>query len=132
MSAREAEDERHDKAKALVMELLDKQDACASVQVLKEFHAVATKKVARPLSSREAANIIRDLCVSCRITDETVPQLQRALDLVAKHRLSIWDALIVAAAEAAGCARLYTENLTDGAAIGAVRIINPVAPAAAL
>jgi hypothetical protein len=43
-----------------------------------------------------------------------------------EHRISIWDASIVAAAEAAGCARLYTEDLKNGATMGAVVIVNPL------
>jgi predicted nucleic acid-binding protein len=123
----QTEDDRHAKAKALVMDLLAEHNACASVQVLKEFHAVATKKAAAPLSRRDAAGIIRDLCISCHITDETVQQLRRALDLIARYGISIWDASIVAAAEAAGCVRLYSEDLADGTALGTVRIINPLA-----
>jgi predicted nucleic acid-binding protein len=121
----ETGDERHEKASALVADLLDHQDACASVQVLKEFHAVATKKVPKPLSRREAAALIRDLCSSCLIADQTVPQLQRALTLMNEHPISIWDATIVAAAEATGCSHLYTEDLAAGATIGTVLIINP-------
>jgi predicted nucleic acid-binding protein len=122
----ETEDERHEIARTLVADLLDQQNACASVQVLKEFHAVATKKVAKPLSRREAAIVIRDLCSSCTIADETVAQLQRALDLVTEYRISIWDASIVAAAEATGCAQLYTEDLTHGAKIGTMLVTNPL------
>jgi len=35
------------------------------------------------------------------------------------------DALIVRAAEAAGCRRLLTEHLADGAVYGSVRVENP-------
>ena len=122
----QTEDERHEKSSALVADLLDQQNACASVQVLKEFHAVATKKVPKPLSRCEAAALIRDLCSSCLILDETVPQLQRALNLMNEHRISIWDASIVAAAEAIGCKQLYTEDLRNGATIGAVLVVNPL------
>jgi predicted nucleic acid-binding protein len=122
----DTEDVRHEKASALVADLLDQQNACASVQVLKEFHAVATTKVPKPLSLREAAAVIRDLCSSCLIADETVPQLQCALTLMNEHPISIWDASIVAAAEAIGCSRLYTEDLAAGVTIGTVLISNPL------
>jgi hypothetical protein len=45
-------------------------------------------------------------------------------------RLSYWDALIVAAASSAGCTRLLTEDLADGAAFGGVRVVNPFASGA--
>jgi hypothetical protein len=42
-------------------------------------------------------------------------------------QLSYWDALIVAAAAAAGCTRLLTEDLADGADYAGVRVENPFA-----
>ena len=39
--------------------------------------------------------------------------------------ISPWDALIVRAAEAAGCRRLVTEDLAHGAVYGSVRVENP-------
>ncbi len=122
----DTEDDRHERASVLVADLLDQQNACASVQVLKEFHAVATKKVPNPLSLGEAATLIRDLCAGCHISDETVPQLRRTLDLMKEYPISIWDASIVAAAEASGCSRLYTEDLAAGATVGTVLIVNPL------
>jgi len=119
-------DERHEKALTLVEDLLDRHCACLSVQVLREFHAVATRKVRTPLSRRDAALVIRDLCSACFVAEESVPQLQRSLDLMDRHLLSIRDASVVAAAEAIGCRQLYTEDLTDGATIGTVRIANPL------
>ena len=119
-------DERHAKARALIETLLDGQNAAVSVQVLKEFYAVATLKVKEPLARREAISIIEDLIDACRVVDDTLPQLDRALDLASTHKLSIWDASVIAAAEAAGCRELYTEDLTHGATIGSVQIRNPL------
>ncbi len=35
------------------------------------------------------------------------------------------DALVVAAAEAAGCDTIYSEDMADGAEYGSVRVENP-------
>jgi hypothetical protein len=43
------------------------------------------------------------------------------------HACVVWDALIVAAAKIAGCARVLTEDLSSGAEIDSVRIENPFA-----
>lgn len=51
--------------------------------------------------------------------------MQRARTIQARHRLSWWDALVVAAAREQGCAVLLTEDLQDGALIDGVRIRNP-------
>lgn len=40
-------------------------------------------------------------------------------------QLSYWDALIIAAAEAAGCARVPSEDLADGTTYGSVQVVNP-------
>lgn len=118
-------DGRHAEARALVEGLLDGQNAGMSVQILKEFYAVATRKVKKPLPRRKVIGIIKDLSLACLVVDDTLPQLDRALELVDAYGLSIWDASIVAAAEAAGCGILYTEDLVHDASIGNVRIMNP-------
>jgi predicted nucleic acid-binding protein len=42
-------------------------------------------------------------------------------------QLSFWDALIVASAEQAGAAELWSEDLVASQAIAGVRIVNPFA-----
>jgi predicted nucleic acid-binding protein len=42
-------------------------------------------------------------------------------------QVSIWDALILRAAEVAGCRRLLSEDLADGATYGSVTVENPFA-----
>ena len=41
--------------------------------------------------------------------------------------ISIWDALILRAAEVAGCRRVPSEDLADGATYGSVVVENPFA-----
>ena len=53
--------------------------------------------------------------------------LLAAIDLHRLDSISIWDALVVRAAEQAGCDTLYTEDLQAGRRFGAVRITNPLA-----
>jgi predicted nucleic acid-binding protein len=48
-----------------------------------------------------------------------------ALDLEAKYQISFWDALMVEAAHVSGAEILYSEDLSDRRAYGAVRVINP-------
>ena len=119
-------DERHAVARSLVEELLNRQSAAVSVQVLREFYAVATRKAKKPVPRHELIPLINDLSHACRVVDDTLAQLERALDILESHDISIWDACIVAAAEASGCGDLYTEDLAHGATIGTVRILNPL------
>ncbi|MBW2208914.1 MAG: hypothetical protein JRG79_18575 [Deltaproteobacteria bacterium] len=49
-----------------------------------------------------------------------------AIDCSILNRLSLWDALIVVAAESARCEKIWTENLNDGQIIRGVRVENPL------
>src|SRR5437660_738942 len=51
-----------------------------------------------------------------------------ATDLAIDHRLGIWDAVILAAAAAAGCRLLLSEDLQDGFTWNGVTVTNPFAP----
>lgn len=49
----------------------------------------------------------------------------RASSLAAQHRLQIWDAVIVATAEQAGCRILLSEDMQDGFTWGGLTVVNP-------
>ena len=53
--------------------------------------------------------------------------LRRAWLVEERFRLSWWDALIVAAAPAAECAVLLTEDLQDGQLLDTLRVVDPFA-----
>jgi predicted nucleic acid-binding protein len=46
-----------------------------------------------------------------------------------KWQISFWDALILAAAERSRCVTVWSEDLSSGQTYGAVRVMNPFAPA---
>ena len=50
-----------------------------------------------------------------------------ALHLAEQYSLSHWDSMILAACQAAGVARLYTEDMGAPRQIGAIELINPFA-----
>ena len=50
---------------------------------------------------------------------------ERALDIHVRYRFSFYDALIIASALAAGCTRLYSEDLQHGQQIEGLTITNP-------
>jgi predicted nucleic acid-binding protein len=95
-----------------------------SVQVLNEFTAVSRRKQRREW--REITEAIDDVLA---VVD---PPLALTLELhaaarvfVEDHRLSFYDALIVAAAIEAGCDTLFTEDMQHGRTIGGLAIVNP-------
>jgi predicted nucleic acid-binding protein len=94
-----------------------------SVQVLNEFAAVARRKL------RMSIPEIRDILDAVRLLCDVVPldlaTHDRALEFADRYRLAIYDALIVAAAIAADCLTLWTEDLQHGQRIQALTIRNP-------
>jgi len=95
-----------------------------SVQVLSEFYSVMTSKFASRVSPEETW---RDVQAMMAWTPQPVDAdlLRRARDIEIRHQLNWWDCLIVAAAQAQGCALLLTEDLQDGANYGGVIARNP-------
>jgi predicted nucleic acid-binding protein len=51
-----------------------------------------------------------------------------AMNTVADHGLSFWDAMILATARRAGCRLLISEDGQDSQTLGGVTIVNPFAP----
>ena len=49
----------------------------------------------------------------------------RGLEVQERNRISFWDAMIVRAAESAGCEVLYSEDLSHGQEYGGVLVVNP-------
>lgn len=95
-----------------------------SAQVLSEFYVVATRRLATPMSERDAAAAVDELArIPTVVTDAEL--VRDGIALAREARLSFWDGLIVAAARASGCERVITEDLAAGATIGGVRVESP-------
>jgi predicted nucleic acid-binding protein len=94
-----------------------------SVQVLNEFTSVAARKQGLTLAEiRDFLTTIRALCEIVPLTLETH---ERGLDLVERFGFSIYDALIVAAAQIANCTTLYSEDMQHGQVIDGLTICDP-------
>ena len=92
-----------------------------SVQVLQELQVNLVK---RGVSRTEATRIVRDFA-DWPVIDNTLELLQAALEEQARWGISLWDALILAAARASGAAELITEDLSHGQNYGGVKVVNP-------
>ena len=111
--------------RAIAEDLLDADDNVLSVQVLQEFYVQATRPTrADALPHDIAAGLVRTW-LRFKVQDNTRTNLLGALDIKATHRLSYWDAAIVAAARAMGCRELMSEDMTHGREVEGVTIINP-------
>lgn len=98
--------------------------ATISVQVLNEMANVTRRKLAMPWADiNELSSLIRSLC---SIEPLTLEIHERGLHIAERYRLSLYDAMIVAAAILAGCEILYSEDMHDGLIIDdQLRISNP-------
>jgi predicted nucleic acid-binding protein len=86
-----------------------------SVQVLNEFAAVASRKFKAPWADiRDALEVFTAIL---EVTPLTVETHRLAVDLAERHRLNLYDAAILAAADLAGCKILYSEDMHSGLAL---------------
>jgi predicted nucleic acid-binding protein len=60
-----------------------------------------------------------------RIQENTIAVLQSALYLKDRYQISYWDAAILAAAKAARCRELLSEDLSHGQDYDGVVVVNP-------
>ena len=113
-----------DEAKADRAEEVLASGGVISVQVLNEFASVAVRKLKMSMAEiREVFTTIRAVCKIVPISEETH---DKGLELSERYGLSIYDAMIVAAALLAGCKMLLSEDMQDGQVIdGSLAIRNP-------
>jgi predicted nucleic acid-binding protein len=95
-----------------------------SVQVLNELANVGRRKMA--MSWDEIDEMIRPLRSSLEIVPVTETTHELGVKLARRHRLAVYDGMIVAAALLADCDVLYSEDLHSGLLVdGRLRIANP-------
>ena len=102
------------------------RDLVISTQVLAEFYAVVTRKLGVPVSVEDAEATVRQLSVLPVVAIDS-SLVVSAIDGSREWQISIWDALILRAAEVAGCRRVLSEDLADGTTYGSVVVENPFA-----
>jgi predicted nucleic acid-binding protein len=73
----------------------------------------------------EVRQLIRDYATWDVVTN-TAESVLRALDVAERHRTSFRDAMILQAADTAGVAVLYSEDLARGQKYGFVQVVNPL------
>ncbi len=114
--------DKADVAQALIAEAFASRSAVISTQVLQEFFAVTTRKLG--IDATVARRKV-ELLARLDVVTVNLELILGAIDLHRLHSISFWDALVVKAAAASGCARLLTEDLQAGQLIDGVRIENP-------
>ena len=112
--------EKADRAEALIA-----SGGIISVQVLNEFASIASRKLAMRIP--EIQEVLSTIRAVCTVVPLDVATHELGLEVAERQRLSICDAMIVAAALKSECRVLYTEDFNDGQKIDRLTISNPFA-----
>ncbi|MDR3471831.1 MAG: PIN domain-containing protein [Devosia sp.] len=95
-----------------------------SVQVLNEIANIGRRKMG--LDWSELGDFLGAIRALVTVVPLTVETHLRGLKLAERHALSLYDAMIVAAALEAGCNVLLSEDMHDGLVVeDSLRIANP-------
>jgi predicted nucleic acid-binding protein len=117
---------REEAAKAqAARKVLDADDLALSVQVLQEFYVQATRTGRKDRLSHEQAALLVESWLRFPVQETNVALLRSALETKRRHRLSYWDAAVVAAARSLGCEVLLSEDLAHGRDYDGVRVVDP-------
>lgn len=115
---------KHQQAVAIMDRLWDQGGAIISTQVLLETYNGLTRKLGRPFTSREAQQIIRALS-AWQVVPIEGPLVILATVLCEKHQVSIWDALVLAAAFDADASCVLTEDFAHERMYSSMQTIDP-------
>ena len=96
----------------------------ASTQVLAEFVVTLLHKLSPPATPQHLLQILNALG-PIRLVLADADVIRRALEARTAYRLHFWDCMIVAAAERAGCERIWSEDLNAGQKYFGVVVSNP-------
>jgi len=95
-----------------------------SVQVLNEFVSVAHGKLRRPWA--DTLGYLTAARHLLGVQPLTIEVHDAGLQVAARYKLHVYDAMIAAAALEAGCDKLYSEDMHDGLVIdGRLRVVDP-------
>jgi predicted nucleic acid-binding protein len=115
--------EKQETATKVLTACIRERRGVISTQVLQEYASVAIYKL-----HQDTETVIRRILQfeSMEVVQLTPALIRRALELHARYGVHDWDASILAAAEAARCDRLWSEDFKPGVVLGTMRVENPL------
>lgn len=116
---------KHAVAERIVRDGLAGGNACISFQVVQECLNTALRKAKVALDLDSARSYLDTVLTPLMQVPASIGLYHRALDVQARWRFGFYDSLIVAAALAAGCSRLLSEDLQHGQRIETMTLHNP-------
>jgi len=99
-------------------------DMVISAQVLAEFTAILLHKL-KPTPRPEDVIRALDVLGPIRVLAPDARVVRRAVEARFRYGIHFYDGMIVAAAERAGCARIWSEDLNAGQKYFGVAVENP-------
>ena len=97
-----------------------------STQVLAEMAATLLHKLRPPAAPEDVAGVLEALGpIRLVVPDGDI--VRRAVEARAEYGVHFYDGMIIAAAERAGCARIWSEDLNTGQEYFGVAVRNPFA-----
>jgi len=120
------EGRKHERARQLLRALSDSGRLVYSTQVLNEFYSTMIRiGRKRGWSHDDVAEMVRELAATGKVSPLTEQVTFRALDVLGRHPLPFWDALIWAAAREHAVPIVYSEDFPHETSIEGVRFLNP-------
>ena len=105
--------QKHSRARQLIERLWTSGEGVLSTQVIQELCINLRRRLAHPLPIAEVRALVQDY-LSWEIVVNSPDSALQALEIEERYKVSFWDALILQAAESAGAAALYSEDLAAG------------------
>ncbi len=113
---------KRNRARALVERLSAAGEAVVSTQVLIELFHVLTRK---QKMAGAAAQALVLACTAWPVVQSDAALVAASIEQSLRHRLSIWDAMVVQAALQSQSHTLYSEDLGHGQRFGELVVVNP-------
>ena len=110
------------RAQQVFRERIEDGEVVISTQVVQEFYVRARKVLRSP--QQELEERVESL-LELPMVRIGPPHIRDAMRIEQQFQISFWDALIVAAAQAAEADVLFTEDLNHGQRYGSVQVRNP-------
>jgi predicted nucleic acid-binding protein len=117
--------QKQSRAKDLIAQALNTRQGVVSYQVVQEFCNVACKNQRLSLPAERILAYVKLVLQPMNLVAPGPELLESALLIRSESGFSFYDSLIIAAARAAQCQVLYSEDMQHGQVLGAVRVVNP-------
>ncbi|MFP4614188.1 MAG: PIN domain-containing protein [Spirochaetaceae bacterium] len=107
---------------SLITRALSEGWGVVSTQVMMEYAAVASNRLGQPRDAVTRQTFVLERFEVVAVSPEII---RNGLEFAAQYRLSLWDGVILAAAHAARCDLLYSEDFAAGRLYAGIEVRNP-------